>query len=195
MNAELTDLERRTYRAAVDDGLADVLLGAFLVVLGVVLTLDVRYAGLFGGLAGALAVGSWRGLRSTIAEPRVGYVRLQPARSRRIRLGQCFAVVAMALVIAAGLWFADGGRATDTWLPGLVFAIPVAVAGYFAELDRWYFYAAAIMVERLLDSLGGGPVDWLFWPSGALIAVAGSILLLRFLQRYPRRPGNAAEKP
>ena len=193
MSTELADLERRTYRAAADDGLADILLGAFLVFLGAAIGRETPYAGLLGGLAAAFAFTIWKTLRRTLVEPRAGYVRLQPARSRRIRLAQCLAAVAMALVIAAGLWFTDGGRATDTWFPGLAFAIPVAIVGYFAELDRWYFYAAAIMVERLVDSWAGGPADWLFWPSGTLIALAGAVMLLRFLRRYPRREGSGSE--
>ena len=194
MTNELADLEHRTYRTAADDGLADVLLGAFLVVLGLAVGEDIPYGGLLGGLAGSLAVTGWISLRRTFIEPRVGYVRLAPTRSRRVRLAACLGAVAMALVIAVGIAFTDGGPATDTWFPGLVFAVPIAVAGYYAELNRWYWYAAAIMVERFVDSLSGRPVDWLFWPSGAIIAMVGTVMLLRFLRRYPRKAHSGADQ-
>jgi hypothetical protein len=191
--SELSKLEHRTYRLVADDGLADIMLGAFLLFFGLALARSLPYAGLLGGALGALALSAWRPLRKRVVEPRVGYVRLTEGRAARIRLAQCLAALAMVLVIAAALWFTDGGRAADTWLPGLAFAGPVVIVGYIADLGRWYFYAAVMMGERFIDSLSGGPVDWLFWPSGAVVAVAGAVVLVCFLQRYPRGRGDDAQ--
>jgi hypothetical protein len=190
---DLASLERRTYQT-FDDGLADILLGGFLTVVGVIMSfeLDVN-VGLVSGLLAAAAFPAWRALRRAIAEPRVGYVRLLAARSRRVNLGQCVGAAAMAAIILYGVFFTDGGRDVDTWFPGLVFAIPLAVLGYFADLPRWYWYAAIIMLERLADSWSAGPSEWLFWPSGAIIAICGASALARFMQRYPRKNGGVPE--
>jgi hypothetical protein len=190
---DLASLERRTYKT-FDDGIADILIGVFLVIVGVIMSFELGVnVGLVSGLLAAAAFPAWRALRRGIAEPRVGYVRLLAARSSRLKLGQCVGAAVMAAIILLGVFFTDGGRAVDTWFPGLVFAIPLAVVGYFADLPRWYGYAAVIMLERVADAMSAGPNEWLFWPSGAIIALCGANVLARFVQRYPRKNGGVTE--
>src|SRR5687768_17601995 len=106
---DLASLERRTYQT-FDDGIADVLVGAFLVVVGVIMSFELGVnVGLVSGLLAAAAFPAWRVLRRAIAEPRVGYVRLLSARARRVKLGQCAGAAAMAAVILFGVFFTDGG--------------------------------------------------------------------------------------
>ena len=193
MSNDLASLERRTYKT-FDDGIADILIGVFLVIVGVIMSFELGVnVGLVSGLLAAAAFPAWRALRRGIAEPRVGYVRLLAARSSRLKLGQCVGAAVMAAIILLGVFFTDGGRAVDTWFPGLVFAIPLAVVGYFADLPRWYGYAAVIMLERVADAMSAGPNEWLFWPSGAIIALCGANVLARFVQRYPRKNGGVTE--
>ena len=187
MSTELANLERRTYQAT-DDGIADILVGVFLVAVGVAMSFQLGInAGLLSALLAAAAFPAWRTLRRAISEPRVGYVRVHATRSRRVKLGQCLGAAAMAVVILAGVFLTDGGPHVDTWFPGLVYALPIVVIGYFADLPRWYWYAAVIMLERVVDSWTAGPTTWLFWPSGTIIAVSGALVLAGFLRRYPRR--------
>lgn len=194
MSTELASLERRTYRTT-DDGIADILVGVFFMAVGIAMSFERGLnVGIVSGLLAAAAFPVWRGLRRGIAEPRVGYVRLHAARSRRMRLGQCVGAAAMAAIILVGVFFTDGGRQVDTWFVGLVYAVPLAVVAYFADLPRWYAYAGVIMIERAADSLSGGPHEWLFWPSGVIIAAIGAVVLARFLRRYPIRERDVRER-
>ena len=75
----LGELERTAYRTRYLDGVADLSLGAWLVVFGLLMRTD--YAWLGGVLAG-VPVFAWKYLQPRIARPRVGQVRFAERRVR-----------------------------------------------------------------------------------------------------------------
>ena len=194
---DLTALEERTYRASIDHGLIDVVLGGYFVVLGAALSLEwFRYSGLIGGLAGGFAFPLGLVLRRALVDPRLGHVRLNPSRRARVRLAPAVAVGALCAVILAGFWVA-GRRAEFTVYPGFIpamaFAAPIALAGYVLGIRRMYLYGALLLIERAVDASSGPPFEFLYWPSGLVIAAAGLFVLRRFLSRYPLPTGAGAD--
>jgi hypothetical protein len=185
---DLAALERRTYRESFDHGLIDILLGGYLVVLGLQLSFKLGPMGLVGGLMGGAAFPIGYALRKALVEPRIGYVKFSPARRSRVRWGPCIAAALMVAIILIGIW-AIGRRAEFYLFPGffpaIVFALPIAVCGYFLEIQRMYLYGAMLVLERWLDAASGEPFEWMYWPSGLIIAAIGFVVLARFLRRYP----------
>ena len=179
---QLAELERRTYRAAYDDGLWDILLGVHLVVLGIGISAGLGPRnGWLGGLTGGLAFPVWLLLRKTITEPRVGYVRLHPTRIAKLRRRPFVVFALMLLILALGVWVSQG-------FGSLVYSVPFAAAGYLFEVRRFYLYAGLIALERALDSASGTPHDWMYWPSGLVMVGSGLLVLASFLRRYPAKP-------
>lgn len=195
--SDLAALEERTYLASIDHGLIDITIGGFFMVLGGVLSLELfGYVGLVVGLASGLAFPLVMALRRSIVAPRLGYARLRADRRLRIRWAPVAAAGAMGVVILAGfrVW---GQRAEFAVFPGfipaMVFVVPIAVAGYILGIRRMYFYGALLLIERVLDASWGPPFEFMYWPSGLVMAVTGLFVLRRFLDRHPLPTGAGAD--
>ena len=153
--------------------------------------------GIFGGLAAALAFTIWQALRRTVVEPRVGYVRLQPARSRRIRgLRPSYRCRCDGARDCRG-FLAHRRRPSDGYLvPGYRVRDPRCHCGLLRGAGSLVFLCRRDHGRAsFVDSWYGGPADWLFWPSGTIIVIAGAVMLLRFLRRYPGRVGDGTAGP
>ncbi|MGH9161612.1 MAG: hypothetical protein ACRD2X_16735 [Vicinamibacteraceae bacterium] len=187
--AQLAELEGRAYRTVWDDGLWDLLIGTYLLLLGIGITTSSGYVVLAAAMLPGWALPIWQGLRHKITEPRVGYVRLQQSRRARINLGLWLGAAVMALIIAFGLWVGKGFEhdLRGSLGVGLVFAAPLAAAGYLLEMRRLYVYSLLILLERVLDYAVGPQWDWPFWPSGVAITLSALLVLSRFMRRHPVR--------
>lgn len=87
------------------------------------------------------------------------------------------------------LWFGEGYEQDlrGSLGVGLVFAAPLAVAGYLLEMRRLYAYSVLILLERALDYAVGARWEWPFWPSGAAITLSALLVLSRFMRQHPVR--------
>lgn len=186
----LAELETRTYRNIYDDGLWDLVLGAFFLSLGIGL---LTAASLPAALGGVIAIAVRNSLRKSIIEPRIGYVRLNASRQAKLRWGPCIVAGIAALLILALIWF--GGRRLETHVPGilalgLLLTVPVVTAGYLFEIPRMYAYAGVIALAQVSYAAGVAPM-WCFLASGSAITISGLFILTRFLRRYPKEGQNA----
>lgn len=182
---ELRELEQRTFRAAVDDGFWDILLGMHFVIIGTSISagLETPLIGAIGGAFGASILPLHWYLRRALITPRIGHFRLNEARRSRIRWAHFVAVaLIVVVVITAGLWLNDRFPGL---FPMLVFVLPLAACGYFLEIRRHYFYAAVLAIERSLDAASGSPYDWMFWPTGVIVIATGAIVIAQFFKQYP----------
>ena len=186
----LAELERRTYRTEVDDGLWDLLLGLFLLVLG--FSFVTGLPGWLPILIVAFGCAVRRLVRTWLIEPRIGLVRLSPDRMVSLNRGVWVLAGAIALLLAGFLWVASVD--TGTWhderrLGGvgltLLLAIPIAVAAYWFEIRRFYAYAGLVAFVLTLGVISGHPA-WAILVSGAAIVPSGGVVLARFLGRYHR---------
>ena len=187
----LAELERRTYRTEVDDGLWDLLVGLFLLVLGLSLV-----TGLPGWLPILISVFGFavrRLMRTWLVEPRIGSARLRPDRMASLERGAWVLAGAIALPLVGFLWVASvdtTGTWHDEWRLGgvgltLFLAIPIAVAAYWFEIKRFYAYAGLVAFVLTLGVISGHPA-WAILACGAAIVPSGGVVLARFLGRYPR---------
>jgi len=181
---DVAALERNSYRT-MDDGLWDLLLGAFLLSFPLGDHFDVPF---LPSIVGVLAVTSWKTLRASLSEPRVGFVRLHPARRARLRNAQCMVAIVFALVIAALLGLQALGRSGAFQAPalfrplaaGLAIAIPLGVSAWLFDVRRMFLYAVVIVVACAT----GRPIVG-FGIAGAVIAASGVAVMLAFRRRYP----------
>ncbi|HEU0140495.1 MAG TPA: hypothetical protein VFQ79_12310 [Bryobacteraceae bacterium] len=192
----LDELERRTYRTVIDDGLGDIVLGIFFVALGLGIATGL---GWLGALAGAVAVPAWRGLRKTFVEARTGYVRLNRSRRAQLRRGP-FIVATIAVLIPLGLVGVEGllGREFGK-IPGLVpvlvgvgIGIPVAAAGYLFEIRRLSVYAGLIWLALAVAYVGRIPYGWVIFAFGVVVMGSGLFYLASFMRRYPAKPNGVS---
>ena len=81
--ADLKELEEQVYKATWEDGILDLVLGASLLILGILFRTDV--AGLAGVFVAVLAMPAWGVGKKLITVPRLGYVKFNEERKSKER--------------------------------------------------------------------------------------------------------------
>jgi hypothetical protein len=161
----LDELEEKTYQSRFDDGLLDLLIGFGVLGFAIGILMGEPMITI---LSPAIAPILWKSLQEKITIPRMGYVRFSAERRKKERRGMwdLRIVLFASLLLGAGAWFAleRGGGSLNLADVELGIA-PVGVI------------VAVLMV------VGAA--------TGAIMALAGIILLGRFLQRYPAQPAGA----
>ena len=181
----IADVEARVYHAVVDDGLADLVLGAVLLASAAGNSTGHRW---LGGAAGGAAVSVWSILRRYVTSPRAGVVRFQPARLSRIqRAARTAALTAALCVTGFILLIASGWTSPTIGVPALALTlgVPTAVVANLFDLPRFYAYATAIMLDLMASPWHGQP----FLLSGTVVAISGAFVLTAFMRRT-RRTGT-----
>jgi hypothetical protein len=204
----LKTIERRAWASYFDDGLWDIYLGLLLFAMFSELFLSA--VGMSWGYIvpepiGNLAVSQvvlsvlaflvlFAGKR-LVTVPRMGVVRFGPRRKARLwKIGIVFVITAII-----GLLFAweivPSGLSVGIPLP-LVAWIMVSVLGfglaaYLLDFNRLYLYGAlfaASLVSFVLLKQAGFPTVGLsvVVVSAAIMMAVGTVLLFRFLRKYPR---------
>lgn len=201
---ELRDLERRTFRAARDDGLLDIMMAAFVSMFAIAPLLsdplgDFWSSAVFGPVWYTMYLGV-RAVQKHVVAPRVGTV--EPGTDRRRRLRHVtivvFAVNAVALLIgiAATIGFWAG------WLSATGFVYPISLsvvalvlfsmAAYALSVWRYAIYgllvaAAPLVGEALwrsdLAEHHGYPVG--FGAVALIMVITGLARLTTLLRNHP----------
>jgi hypothetical protein len=209
MNAQLNlkQIEKKAFRSTYEDGLWDIYIGIVVACMGtLMLGVDSESFPLaifllaFGGIAVGYLI-FWGG-KKYITLPRMGQVKFGPARQQRKRtLAALVAAIvalqiAIVLLTAAGWLFPAIGALLQSWLPGenlerlLVASVGALFVGpamlllaYFNDFVRGYYHAALTALGVFFMILFDQPL--ILIAAGALIAIPGVALLVRFLQKYP----------
>ena len=189
----LDRLERSAYRGRIDHGVFDVVIGAFLIAIGLMLHADLNYMPAIVFFVGVVA---FQQALQRLIEPRIGHVRLLAERRARLTAWRWLTLSALVaavfgVVAMRGLgWIDYPDNARPLVVTGCL-ALPLALAARLFGIRRWFVYAAAV--------LAGGVIEWRFglaygaswYFSGGLIAVAGLVLMLRFVRKHPAEDGGA----
>jgi len=189
----LERLERSVYRSQVDHGLFDILIGAFLVAIGLMLHADLDYMPVVVFLIGVYAL---KAARQRLIEPRIGRVRLKAERRARLKAWRWLTLLAMVVAVfgvlaLSGLGWIDYPDSARSLVVTGCIALPLALAAGLFDIHRWFVHAAIVFA--------GGLVEWQFalaygsswYVSGGLIVLAGLALVLRFIRRHPADDGGS----
>ncbi len=188
-HAHIDGPDRRAFRAFVDDGIADIILGAFVLNFALVLGTDLDQ--LTAGLV-VLTVPIWRKLRSRFVEPRSGFVRLKEERLGTLRRNKATVGVALLFCLVTLVFLVAGPDRVQGWtadnralLPGIVLSVPLATGGLVLQIGRLYGYAFLLVTMSVTShALHAQPAMTLV-VTGAAIVATGLTLLTKFVRRYP----------
>ncbi len=203
----LKQIEKRAFRAILNDGLFDIFFGTLFLFLAFLPVLEsVGISKTYGYLLGAFyAILLWVG-RRLITAPRIGRVEYGQSR-RKKNLAMtiiCIAIFVLTLpllimTLAQGVSFGSGASPSVMLTVGPIIALYIAIAGYFLEYPRLYLYAAVLVFGlvqiEFLHSIVGRPLDSLigFGISGSVILIYGIGLFLKFLKDHPM-PNSEADR-
>ena len=193
----LKEIERRVRRSACQDGLLEIFLGSFLLLLGVFFTINpiiVAFSAFLVFLINPL----FERVKKRYIYPRIGYVKFEPEKKVAKGIVATAAVFVMILLGSMGVFvltMQDRGWAFwfDYFFPafaGFMTAFGPFWLGQTYNLKRGYVFAAlfllsgiAIPVLGIATGYNAVSLEWLL--VGLVILVSGVIMFTRFLRKYP----------
>jgi hypothetical protein len=200
---QVTKAANRTLALTYKDGLFDILLGGFFVLLAIQEPLEQQGYAVWVSYLPALitmAVGLpiYAILKRRVVTPRIGVakisVRHNPQRRTLLLLAVGLQLVTLLIfVLAANGWLGNILPAKAGWVIDAFFGVAIfsffAFMGYIAEAPRFYLYGLL---------LGGTALSKVFWRpenpwldnstvllAGAVMVICGIAALVSFLRDYP----------
>jgi len=199
----LKDAERKVFQSTMADGLWDVYIGSFVLMLAVAPLLSV-YLGDFWSAAvflpffGAVYLGIWLA-RKYVVSPRLGKVTFGKARVKRLFkfniLMLVINVVALVLGVIAALTFEQTSGGLMAGILSVILIVGFSSAAYLLDYPRLYAYGLVLLIAPLVG-------EWLYQNHGAthhgypivfgfssgLMIVMGLVTFARFLTSNPPIP-------
>ena len=175
----LESLERDSYIAYYRDGILDLLVG--LALLGMSLFIIIGDADM-GALLPVVAILLHPVLKKFVTQPRLGYVKFAPHREAQ-------------LVYSGDSNWQLWTRSLGAIPVGLVLAAAAAALAILYSVSRSLVYALVILVVFVLGHILRIHISMQLLFIGAMLAITGAVLLLRFVKRYPKlslEPSNEA---
>jgi len=186
--------ERQVFQSQFRDGLVDIQAGAMFALAGVFINWSrqspdssVRDIIPFTGALFLCSLINVLGKR-WLTRPRVGAMKPGAPRQRRLRIMAYILLGFVALQVGHIALMHLGipgvsGRAA-LLVPGLIFALPVAVMGYMNDFARFYLYAFILDAGITWVLVANSAVAMIV---GGIIGVAiGAVVLYRFLRDHPK---------
>jgi hypothetical protein len=190
MEVKHTSPGDRVYEACWQDGSIDLFAGVAAAGIGVAWIFDLV---VMGPIAPALAIPLWVAFRRRVIEPRLGHVRFDSSRRRRLKRAHVvlIAVGCATLILGVATYFASGG-ARPEWFRSVVPALPGVLVGIAGALSALMFAIprlALYAVPFVLGGLGVAALDtdpgWALLAGGLVAATTGCVLLVRFAWQFP----------
>jgi len=194
---DLVEAERRSFRAATDTGLWDIMIAAGVSMFAIAPLLS-RHLGDFWSSAVFLPVwlAVYLGLRlvqKRVVAPRVGTMRMSRQRQGRLRRVMWVMLGVNVIALVAGIFAATRPVSGNTWTYpvalGIVLLVGFTLAAYYLDVPRYLVYGLVLVAAPALG-------EWLFrqgWVShhgypvvfgaAAILLILGGIL--RFLRAVP----------
>ena len=211
---ELSDLkavEKKAFKATFEDGVWDLYLGVMLLPLVIfpfvhyTLNADLMWALLAMMLIYALGFAGFRWLKKHVTQPRLGMIKPGPTRQKKLHTLRLVGVVAVVSVIALVLLTVFSNPLTQITVFGIsletaILGIPLVfwkftflavigagLAAWLLDFPRLLLYGILLGIAIPVDSVYFSETGWMPLTSFTLLlALAiGSVLLARFLRRYP----------
>jgi len=186
MVSDLKVLERRIATRYMEDGFWDIYLGLMALAFGLTILLDVSY---LTGVMVAVGFALQRTGKSLVTFPRIGYIKLRQARKTGM-VSILSGVLILGLMIFMLFMLGDDNPLRAFVIQNMLFFIAfiwggaVALAALSLNVRRFYFYSllifSAVIFSDLVGSLGLNLAL-----AGGLIILAGLVVMLRFIRKYP----------
>jgi hypothetical protein len=190
---DLKKLEQQAYGATYSDGVIDIFAGLSLAWIGTAWIWLPGFAGLAGVLP-AVFVSTLLVARKRFVEARAGYVKFAEPRRRWERRNYLATLIggATLLSLGVGVFLAvTSGNGDINWSvgPGLLawlLALIAMVLGFLVAAPRMFGYAAVLAVAGVFAAMADAGPGWPLLVSGLVVLSVGSVMLKRFVGRYPR---------
>jgi len=196
-------LERNTYRMIYRDGIFDLAFGSMLIIYSINMYLDINNidTSLFMRILIVPVVLIFAAIKLFITQKRIGYVKFKRSRNRKKLISFIIATAALAFTTVIYILAAGGKMDSSTqneWVSLLIeFVFLVSVfflLAYYTGYYKFYIIGLAmgfgvpvsIYLEPYLGTRYYGLA--LLFIVGTVLIVLGIILLITFLNQFPKNP-------
>jgi membrane-associated HD superfamily phosphohydrolase len=183
----MKEIERKMLTSYFDDGIWDMVIGFIFLAFGLSLQLDVAWMiGVLAAMAGLVPFQA----KKVITVPRYGLIKpLDQQKRKYSMLAIAGIVIGLLLFIVVSLGsstsIADYVRNNSLLMLGIIMGVLLILTAYFINFQRLYLYAGLFALSFSTgDLILTLPVKMII--SGSIIILIGILVLIRFLQRYPR---------
>jgi hypothetical protein len=202
LGMNLKKIERKAYLSYHQDGLLEIIVGMFMLVMGIGMATDTFT---YMGWLGVLIIPLWTLGKRWITIRRMGYAKFGSERRIREKRAKVLSGILIALLVVSLVvliifrrYLPDEMRA---WLRkfvllpmGLIGMLGFGFLGYWQQIARYYIYALLILIAVFVGPVIGIPHAVYFSVTGSVITLSGLAILLRFVRKYPKSPDNADVK-
>ena len=191
-------LEQKAYLSYHQDGVIDLVIASVILCMAISEAIDSSIWNLFA----LLVVLAYIPLKRRITFPRLGYVKFNVnRRGVNMRIASAVPIVVLVLSLVGILLLMLSGRSSSSPLilavrqsPLLLYAIigliGFGVAGLVLGLPRLLIYALLSLLIMIIGHLLNLALWLALMLLGVVILVTGSVLLIRFLRKYPIAEGD-----
>lgn len=195
---DLQEIEHKVQRSFYQDGLMEILVGFYLMMMGLMVQGTMSAA--FSALLLFAYKPAWEGLKRRFIYPRIGYVKFRPVENVDSegfkRSVITLAIIAVAspfisiLILGAGPGWTFWTRRFLPFFMGFITAIGPSVAAKRLRVYRWYVFSVLCVIAGLavpylgLESIYE-PIGIQFMAIGGVALVTGLVMFVYFLVKYP----------
>ncbi|UCG61483.1 MAG: hypothetical protein JSV52_14385 [Candidatus Zixiibacteriota bacterium] len=195
---DLKQIERKTYMAYHQDGLWDLLIGLAMmsVILDVILGESGIYIVVIAGAAGLVPM-----LKKVVTLPRLGYVKFSPKRQSREKLNIILLTVLLtmtALLGAVMMSAYSGDAGWQRWIRdlrlipfGIVLTSVAAALGLLWGIWRCWIYALLSLAVFVIGHIFEWRMTIHFAILGSVLFLVGLVMLITFINKYPKKAPEA----
>ena len=203
---DLKALEKKAWTSYFDDGLLDITAGLFILSFGIGMTTRFTYLTVLSWMVVFLFAAA----KKSITLPRVGLVKFNPEREKRMKSETSFYVLffimtaflglvfflAMTMGIPQSLKTIVGSLALITY--ELIMGVGLCFVAYWKQIPRFYAYGVLVFILTFAVAFIDISVTehmffsaaYQFIISGTVILIVGLVVLAQFLRKYPQAEGR-----
>lgn len=183
---ELKVLEKRMANRYMEDGIWDIYLGLMALAFGLSIFLDISY---LAAIMVSIGFAFQSVAKNMVTFPRIGYIKLRQAKKRGMS-AILTGVLVLGMMIFLVFMLGDENPVRLFVKENMLFFIAsiwggaIAAAGLSFHVRRYLVYALLVFFSVILSGqIGGLGLNLAF--TGGMIVLAGLIIMVRFIQRYP----------
>lgn len=205
-NLDLKEIERRVHQSVFQDGLMEIMMGGFLLVIGALFAISMKWILLISLLVIFLGNPLLERAKKRYIYPRIGYVKLRPEKEADPKGIVVAAIVFVVILLGSGLFTLAIGK-DQGWAfwfkyffpgsTGFMLAIGPFWLGETYGVRRGYVFAvlfllSGIAIPVLGIASGYEAVGFECLLVGVISLISGVIMFTRFLRNNPVVPEEAS---
>jgi hypothetical protein len=207
MNQEpnLKEIERRAYTSYHEDGLLDIFVDVYVLGFGLGVFLDTLWESGFGSIMPAILVATilpiWIAAKRKITMPRIGFVKFGPSGGTTKLMAIFIGLAVAGLGVSVVFTLALSQNGSHQWLD-LIFQNGMLIVGfgslavcilfgYSMGLKRLYAYGLLALISLAVGHFLGVFFAYILMALGTTVMVAGIVLLIGFVRKYPLQGDKA----